>query len=134
MTAKMSGKEAPKIISKDYLVYYIFKKINNIANDVTSIARSNVKRDNIRYVINVLFDEILKDISQGKPLNIFNFANLTLMHTAPRRHFCFHTQRMQVSKGYNKLKFIMNPKFKRILLKNVDIRSIDGYNPEIDKK
>jgi len=122
----MEGQEIPTSINKEYFVYYLFKKISNICKTLT-------KRD-VYHIVNVLFEEILNDIKLEKKLKIFNFADLFLVKTPFRRHFCYHTQSVKISGGFRKLRFDINEKIRKKLLKNIDIRSIDGYDEKIDKK
>ena len=126
MTKKMKDAEIPTSVNKDYFLFYVYTKIAKINN--------NIKKFDVLHVINVLFEEMMEDIKLEKKIKIFNFADLFLVRTSLRSHFCYYTQSLKTSGNYRKLLFAINKKIRKKLLKSVDIRSIDGYDENIDGK
>jgi nucleoid DNA-binding protein len=126
MTKKMKNAEIPTSINKEYFWYYVYTKIGKINN--------NIKKLDVLHVITMLFEEMIKDLNLEKKIKIFNFADLFLIRTPLRNRFCYYTQSVELSGNYRKLLFSLNKKIRRKLLKSVDIRSIDGYDENIDEK
>lgn|SRR5574339_69400 len=72
-------------------------------------------------VISILFEEMLKDLKQGKEVKIFNLGTLYLKETKPRWYHDVNKRQVVLS-GKNKiLKFKLAPKLKKRLSESVDI-------------
>lgn len=72
-------------------------------------------------VISILFEEMLKDLKQGKEIDIFNLGSLTLKDTNPRLHHDVNKKQVVLSKKHRILKFTLARKLKKRLTKNIDI-------------
>lgn len=78
-------------------------------------------------VISILFEEMLKDLKQGKEIEIFNLGSLFLKQTKPRLYHDVNKKQVVLSKGYKILKFKLARKLKKKLTGNLDIdRTFEG--------
>lgn len=71
-------------------------------------------------VISILFEEMIKDLKEEKPIKIFNFGVLSLKKTKPRRYFDVNHQKVMLSKGHRILRFTLSPIIKKKLCKQLD--------------
>ncbi len=71
-------------------------------------------------VITILFEEMLKDLKNGKPIKIFNFGTLVLKRTKPRKYFDVNHKRVMLSKGHRILRFTLSPIIKKKLCRQLD--------------
>lgn len=67
-------------------------------------------------VISILFDEIIKDLSGGKDIKIFNFGNLSLKSTKPRKYYDVRFNKIMESSGNKILKFSLSKKLRTKLI------------------
>lgn len=58
-------------------------------------------------VINILFEEMLKDLKNGKDIKIFNFGVLKLKNMKPRRYHDVRFNKILLSKGHRILRFTL---------------------------
>jgi nucleoid DNA-binding protein len=72
-------------------------------------------------VISILFEEMLKDLKQGKEINIFNLGVLFLNKTKPRLYHDVTKKQLVLSKERKILKFKLARKLKKRLTRNLDI-------------
>jgi nucleoid DNA-binding protein len=72
-------------------------------------------------IITILFEEILKDLKQGKEVKIFNFGILSLNDTKPRMYHDIHKRQVVLSKGRKILKFKLSRKVRKKMIENLDI-------------
>ena len=72
-------------------------------------------------VITILFEEMLKDLKDGKKIRVFNFGTLSLNSTKPRRYFDVRHQQVMQSKGHRILRFILAPTLSKKLRKHLDL-------------
>lgn len=72
-------------------------------------------------VISILFEEMIKDLKQGKEINIFNLGSLELKETKPRLYHDVNKKQVVLSKKRKILKFKLARKLKKRLTRNLDI-------------
>lgn len=72
-------------------------------------------------IINILFNEMIIDLKNDKPIKIFNFGDLQLKKTKPRRYFDVNKQKVEISKSNNVLKFNFSSKIKKHMYKYIDL-------------
>lgn len=72
-------------------------------------------------IINILFDEMIKDLKSGKTINIFNFGKLRLQQNMPRKHFDVVTRQVEISKSNNIMKFDLSSKIKNKVRQHLDL-------------
>lgn len=72
-------------------------------------------------VISILFEEMLKDLKQGKEIKIFNLGSLVLKDTKPRLYHDVTKKQVVLSEKHKILKFKLARKLKKRLTGNLDI-------------
>jgi nucleoid DNA-binding protein len=72
-------------------------------------------------VITILFEEMIKDLRQNKPIEIFNFGTLSLKQMKSRRYHDVRLRRMMHAKGQRVLRFSLSSKIRKKLCDNLDI-------------
>lgn len=102
--------ELPINISKRMFWKYVNKKIKGFFHHY-----------HVFNIINILFEEIVKDLKQEKTLKIFNFGELQLKSTKPRKYFDVNKQRVEMSKSNKNLRFLLSSKIKNKICQNIDI-------------
>jgi len=105
----------PNNIDKRTLWRYVNKKINR-----------SVQSFHVMSVINILFYEIISDLKSGKTIKIFNLGTLYLKNTRPRSYYDIRFQRIMVSAGSKILKFVLSPKLRKKIVKNLDVDKTFG--------
>jgi len=70
-------------------------------------------------VISILFDEIIKDLKQGKSVKIHNFGTLSLQKTNPRWYHNVRKQAMQQSESHYVLRLFLAPAIRKKLCDDV---------------
>jgi nucleoid DNA-binding protein len=120
-----------KFMSVKHFMFYI-ERANMKDNKVNINKRSFWRFVNIQInrtihhyhvfsVINILFDEILKDLKDGKTIEIDNFCTIKLIVFEPKRYFDVVTKTIKVSSKFKALKFYLNAKLQKKLSDNVDM-------------
>jgi nucleoid DNA-binding protein len=100
----------PDSINRRVFWRYINKKINRF-----------VHHYHVASIIDILFEEIVKDLKSGKPIKIFNFGILELKNTKPRLYHDVVRKEMVLSKGYRILRFKLTPPLRKKLCEYLDI-------------
>jgi nucleoid DNA-binding protein len=78
-------------------------------------------------VITILFDEMVKDLKQGKQIEIANFGTLSLKQMKPRFHHDVRLKRMVHVPGRRTLRFALASKIRNKLCLSLDIdRTFEG--------
>jgi nucleoid DNA-binding protein len=77
-------------------------------------------------IINILFDEMISDLKDGKEIDVFNFGTLYLKNTKPRLYYDIRFQRLMMSTGRKILKFVLSPKLRKKIIKNLDVDKTFG--------
>jgi nucleoid DNA-binding protein len=86
----------------------------------------NSKSKNIHYyhigsVINILFEEIAQDLKDGKVVKIYNFGEISLQETKPKKYFDVRYQKVMLSGGAKILKFAVAPLLRKKLCSALDL-------------
>jgi|SRR6185369_13622413 nucleoid DNA-binding protein len=97
-------------ISKRKLWHYINRKIHRL-----------VHHYHVLGIITILFDEIIKDLKQGRAIKIFNFGTLSLKQMKPRRYFDVRHQKVMLSPGRKILRFTLATALRKKLVNNLDV-------------
>jgi len=97
-------------IRKDAFCRFVSNKINNI-----------LELSHICSVINILLDEMIKDLTEGKSIEIYNFGTLELKKIDNRPYHNINNGQLLMSKGQRAMRFTLLPKIKNIIKKNLDI-------------
>lgn len=71
-------------------------------------------------VISILFEEMIKDLKDGKSIKIFNFGTLSLKRNKPRKYFDVNHQKVMLSKSHRILRFVLSPIIKKKLCRQLD--------------
>lgn len=72
-------------------------------------------------IITILFDEIVKDLKEGKVLRILNLGNITLKKMGPRYYHNVRQRKMVYSEGYKILRFSLSSKIRKKIFENLDV-------------
>jgi len=100
-------------ISKRDLWRYVNIKIDRCVNHYSVFG-----------VINILFDEMLKDLQQGLFIDIHNFGTLQIKKTNPKLYHDYQERIKKISGSNRILKFNLAPSLKKILYCHIDDNSI----------
>lgn len=104
--------------------------VNNIPTNVTKkifwrYVNIKIKRIIHHYhvfsVISILFDEMLKDLKQGKKIEIFNLGTFFLRENKPRLYHDVNKHSVVLSGKRKIIKFMIARKLKKRLTENLDI-------------
>lgn len=99
-----------KSIDRRFLWQYVLKKINK-----------SIHHAHVMSVINILLDEVIKDLVDKKQIKIGNFGSFVMKRLSPRKHFNIFTKQYEMSKGNNIMRFELNKKLKKFLIKHLDV-------------
>lgn len=102
--------QIPNSIDKKTLWKYVNRKIRRV-----------IQNYHVYGVISILFDEMIKDLKNGKNINIFNFANISLNKNKPRKYFDVRYQKVMLSGANKILKFSLNPALRKKICNEIDI-------------
>jgi nucleoid DNA-binding protein len=72
-------------------------------------------------VITILFDEMVKDLKNGKKIKIFNFGLLELKEMKPRKYHDVNKHQVLMSKGHRILRFTLAPRISKKLRARLDL-------------
>lgn len=72
-------------------------------------------------VINILFEEMIQDLKEGKSINIYNFGEISLQKTKPKKYFDVRYQKVMFSVGAKILKFSLSQKLRKKLCGALDL-------------
>jgi nucleoid DNA-binding protein len=97
-------------ISKRDLWRYVNRKIKRLLH-----------RYHVLAVINILFEEILKDLRQGKSIKIVNLGTITLQPTKPRWYHNVRLRQMVLSPGHRIMRFLLAPSIHKKLVSFLDL-------------
>jgi nucleoid DNA-binding protein len=79
-------------------------------------------------VLNILLEEMVEDLKQGKDIKIHNLGTLSLQPTKARRYFDFRFQKvMQSARGYHVLRFILADPIGKKLRSLLDMDQTFGH-------
>lgn len=105
---------ASPVVSKRDFQSYVHHKIKKV-----------ISKYHILSVINILFDEMTKDLLAGKHIKIANFGTLMLKKMPPRHYYDVRFQRIMTSTGYHIMRFFMAEPIRKKLCQYVDLDKID---------
>jgi nucleoid DNA-binding protein len=103
-------KEIPSNITKTFLCYYIRVKI-----------KYKVESKHVLAVVSILFDEMIKDLKNGKIINIYNFGKLRLKQMKPRTYFHIVHRKLMHADGKKLLRFNLHRNLKTKLRNLLDL-------------
>lgn len=102
--------DIPTNVSKRNLWRYVNQRIKRI-----------IHHYHVFGVISILFEEILKDLKQGKEIKIFNFGTISLRETKPRWYHDINQKKLVLSSKHRILRFALAPKIRKKLCAHLDI-------------
>lgn len=102
--------DIPSNVSKRNLWRYVNQKIKRF-----------IHHYHVFSVITILFEEMLKDLKQGKDIKIFNFGTLSLRETKPRWYHDVTQRKVVLSNKHKILRFVLTPKIRKKLCEHLDI-------------
>lgn len=111
--------EQPLNIDKRFFWKYVNRKIGR-----------KVKSYHVISIINLLFEEITNDLKSGKGLKIFNFGEILLKNTKPRKYHDVRYNRIMLSAGNKMLKLALPRVIRKKLCKMLDIDRTFGGDYE----
>ena len=104
------GSKIPTNVTKRIFWRYVNLKIKRIIHHYHVFA-----------VISILFEEILKDLKDGKEVKVFNLGTIFLKETKPRLYHDVNKRQVVLSDKRKILKFRLAPKLKKRLSESLDI-------------
>lgn len=72
-------------------------------------------------VITILFEEMIKDLKQGKSIRVVNLGTISLFTTKSRWHHHVNLRRMVLSPGHRVLRFVLTPTIHKKLVEFLDL-------------
>lgn len=97
-------------VSKRDLWRYVNRKIKRL-----------VHRYHVFAVITILFEEMVKDLKQGKDIKIANLGVITLKPTQPRWYHNVVLRKMVLSPGHRVLRFFLSKPIHKKLVSLLDL-------------
>jgi len=97
-------------IDKRRLWRYVNQKINRM-----------IHHAHVLSVITILFEELLKDLKEGKEIKIHNLGTISLEQTKPRKYHDVRLGRVMQGKSHRILRFRLAPVFHKKLRSLLDI-------------
>jgi nucleoid DNA-binding protein len=105
----------PNSINKKVLWHYVNLKIHR-----------KIHHGHVFSVLSILFDEIVKDLLDGKEIKIVNFGTLVLKEMKPRKYHDVRYNCVMQSKGHKILRFSLSPKIRKKMCYFLDIDKTFG--------
>ena len=100
-------------INKRLLWKYVNRKIKH-----------TIHRYHVFGVMNILFDELLKDLKNGKEIEIFNFGSLKLKDSKARLYHDVTRRQVLMSKKHRILKFSLASAIRKKLCKHLKLDTV----------
>jgi nucleoid DNA-binding protein len=100
----------PFVVNKTMFLRLINKKVAKKINAL-----------HIKAVLNILIEEMIKDLAEGKMIDIYNFGKITLKKWGPKKHHNFILKKIMISPGHKVLTFKMPWRIKKIIRKFFDL-------------
>lgn len=97
-------------VSKRNLWQYVNLKINRM-----------IHHYHVFSVITILFEEMLKDLKDGKQIKIMNFGILSLKNMKPRRYHDVVQRQVKESRGSRIMRFTLAPALRKKLCENLNL-------------
>jgi nucleoid DNA-binding protein len=89
---------------------------------------SVINRLHVYAVISILCEEMAKDLSSGKEIEIANFGTFSLKRTTPQRYMNVVSKEIEISKGRNKLELTLTRKLNKYISNHIDEELKHEYN------
>lgn len=106
-----SHRELTKLsVSKRDLWRYVNHKIKHLIHHYHVFA-----------VITILFEEMLRDLKQGKSIRVVNLGTISLKPTKPRWYHNVYLRKMVLSPGNRVLRFVLAPTIHKKLVEFLDL-------------
>lgn len=105
----------PPTISKRDLWHYVNRKIKRL-----------IHHYHVFSVISLLFEEMLKDLQEGKEVKVANFGVLVLKDTPSRRYHDVNSHQMKESPGYRVMRLFLAKPIHKKICGSLDLTSEDG--------
>lgn len=102
--------EIPNSISKRFLWRYVNKKINRSVHHLQVLS-----------VITILFEELIKDLKNGKTVKIHNLGSISLDNLAPKKYFDIVHKEVRILGVRKSLKFFLSTGLKKKLCHELDL-------------
>ena len=102
--------ELPTSICRAKLWHYVCAKINYVIHSAHVFA-----------VIEILIEEMVKDLMEDKEIRIYNFGIIKLKRMPDRNHYDFIKKDFTITPGHRILRFVIFDKIKRKLCKLLDV-------------
>jgi nucleoid DNA-binding protein len=80
-----------------------------------------IKSSHVGSIINILFEELLNDLKDGKEIKIKNFGSFILKNTKPRKYHDVRYNRVMLSTGGKILKLTLPNLIKKKICQMLDI-------------
>jgi nucleoid DNA-binding protein len=97
-------------ISKRNLWLYVNRKI-----------KRSIHHYHVFSVISILFEEMVKDLQEGKEIKIANFGIFILKDMPPRRYHHVILRKIMESPGHRIMRFVLTTKISKKLCSSLDL-------------
>jgi nucleoid DNA-binding protein len=94
------------------------------------IKRYKIVSSDVLAILNILLDEMLIDLKNGKEIKIMHFGTFSLRKTKPRKYFDWLQHKFLISPGYFILRFRLSPKLNEHLHRTIDTQRTFGINDD----
>ncbi len=99
-----------KNVDRRFLWQYVGRKL-----------RGKVLVVHVMSVVNILLDELTKELLTVGSIKIGNFGKMFFKQMSPRRHYDFSRKKIMEAKGRAVLRFKLNKKAQLIITNNLDV-------------
>ena len=100
----------PDRSSRTALLWDVCKRIDRIVN-----------YKHVNSIIEILFEEMLKDLIAGKKIQILNFGTFDTNLIKPHRYYNFYFREMRLAASYRKIKLTLTHKLQKKLCRLWDL-------------
>jgi nucleoid DNA-binding protein len=91
--------------------------------------RGKIKFLHVMSVVNILFEELFRELLKNKFVIIGNFGSFIFKLLPPRRHYKVNSKQIVVSEGKQIIRFELDKKIHQILKDNLDVaKTFEGPN------
>jgi nucleoid DNA-binding protein len=97
-------------VSKRNLWQYVNLKINRL-----------IHHYHVFSIITILFEEMLQDLKQNKPIKIMNFGTLSLKKMRPRKYHDVVYREVKESRGSKIMRFTLAPSLRKKLCESLNL-------------
>lgn len=104
-------------ISKRDLWHYVNRKI-----------KRSIHSYHVFSIISILFEEMVKDLQDGKEIKIGNFGTFILKKMKPRKYHHLVLRKIMESPGHRVMRFFLAPKISKKLCSSLDLDDFNKRN------